>query len=125
LNELLEIGQKGTVLDLLTAFVLIYPVSKVGRWIWGEYVERLSIASVLAAFISTVADSMTRVFLLVPGGLYQFFGLSYEALAYECFIPGAVGSYIKDLLVSTATFVVGVPLLISLRKILQLNQPLS
>jgi len=114
-----------TVLDLLVAFALIYPSSKIGKWIWEEHPKRLPIALMLIAFASTVADSMTRVFLLVPGGLYQFFSLSYDVLAYEWFIPGAVGSYIEDLLVSIATLIAGVPLLMSLRKILRLNQPLS
>jgi hypothetical protein len=114
-----------TILDLIMAFILIYPASKIGKWIWENDTKRLPIALILIAFISTVTDSMTRVFLLVPGRLYQLFGLSYEALAYEWFIPGAVGSYIEDLLVSILTLIVGVPLLMSLRKILQLNQPLS
>jgi hypothetical protein len=114
-----------TILDLLIAFILIYLVSKIGKWIWEEHAKRLLIALILIAFISTAADSMTRVFLLVPGGLYQYFGLSYETLAYEWFIPGAIGSYIEDLLASIATLIVGVPLLMSLRKILHLNQPLS
>jgi hypothetical protein len=114
-----------TILDLLVAFVLIYPVSKIGRWIWGKSRERFIAALLLVAFVSTVTDSMTRVFLLVPGGLYSVFGLSYETLAYGWFIPGAVGSYIEDVLVSVVTLVVGVPLLLSLRKILQFEQPLS
>jgi hypothetical protein len=114
-----------TILDLIIAFILIYPASKIGKWIWENDTKRLLIALILIAFVSTVADSMTRVFLLVPGRLYQLFGFSYEALAYEWFIPGAVGSYIEDLLVSIATLIVGVPLLMSLRKILQLNEPLS
>jgi hypothetical protein len=114
-----------TILDLLIAFVLMYPVSKIGKWLWTEDAKRLPIALLLIAFVSTVADSLTRVFLLVPGGLYEFFGLSYDALAYEWFIPGAIGSYIEDVLVSIATLIAGVPLLISLRKILHLKQPLS
>jgi len=114
-----------TILDLIIALVLIYPVSKLGRKVWGNQGTLFPASLLLIAFISTVADSMTRVFLLVPGGLYQVFGLSYEALAYEWFVPGAVGSYIEDLLVSVGTLIVGVPLLISLRKILHLNQPLS
>lgn len=114
-----------TILDLLIAFILIYPVSKISKEIWGNQTKRFPMALLLVAFISTVADSMTRVFLLIPGGLYQFFGLSYEALAYEWFIPGAVGSYIEDLLVTTTTLIAGVPLLMSLQKILHLNQSLS
>jgi hypothetical protein len=114
-----------TILDLLIAFILIYPVSKISKELWGNQIKHFPTALLLVAFISTVADSMTRVFLLIPGGLYQFFGLSYEALAYEWFIPGAVGSYIEDLLVTAATFIAGVPLLIGLQKILHLKQPLS
>ena len=114
-----------TVLDLLVAFALIYPASKVGKWLWGERNERLLAALLLIAFISTVADSMTRVFLLVPAGLYNSLDMSYETLAYGWFIPGAVGSYVEDLLVCIATLIAGVPLLMSLRKILHLEQPLS
>jgi len=114
-----------TVLDLLIAFVLIYPVSKTGKWLWGNDAKRFPIALILIAFVSTVADSMTRVFLLVPAGLYQFFGFNYDALAYGWFIPGAVESYIEDVLVSVVTLVAGVPLLLSLRKVLHLDQSLS
>ena len=114
-----------TVLDLLVAFALIYPASKVGKWRWGERTERLLAALLMIAFISTVADSMTRVFLLVPAGLYNSLDMSYETLAYGWFIPGAIGSYIEDLLVCIATLIAGVPLLMSLRKILHLEQSLS
>jgi hypothetical protein len=114
-----------TVLDLLVAFALVYPVAKMGNWVWENRAKRFIAALTLIAFVSTVADSMTRVFLLVPGGLYQFFGLSYYDLAYAWFIPGAIGSYIEDLLVSVVTLVVGAPLLMSLRKILHLYRPLS
>jgi hypothetical protein len=114
-----------TVLDLLVAFVLIYPVSRIGKLLWTNDAKKLSIALLLVAFVSTVADSMVRVFMLVPGGLYQFFGWDYEILANGVFIPGAVGSYIEDVLVSMVTLVAGVPLLLSLRKILQLDKPIS
>ena len=114
-----------TILDLLVAFVLIYPVSRIGKWLWMSDVGKLSVALLLVAFVSTVADSMVRVFMLVPGGLYQFLGLNYELLADAWFIPGAVGSYIEDVLVSVATLIAGVPLLLSLRKILKLQAPLS
>jgi len=114
-----------TILDLLIAFILIYPVSKVGKRIWTGDGKSLPAILLLIAFISTVADSMTRVFLLIPGGLYHVFGLSYDTLAYGWFIPGAVGSYIEDLLVAATTLVAGVPLLMALQKILHLHQPLS
>lgn len=114
-----------TVLDLLVAFVMVYPTSKVGLWVWTEHAKKFTVALMLIAFVSTVADSMTRVFLLVPCRLYEFFGLSYESLAYEWFIPGAAGSYIEDCLVSIVTLFGGVPLLLSLKKILHLTKSLS
>lgn len=113
-----------TVLDLLVAFALIYPTSKVGVWVWRENTVRLTVALLLIAFVSTVADSMTRVFMLIPCHLYQFFGWPYNILA-DVFITGAAGSYIEDGLVSILTFVVGVPLLASLKRVLRLTQPLS
>jgi uncharacterized membrane protein len=114
-----------TILDLLIAFVLIYPASRLGKEIWRDHTKLFPMALLSVAFISTVADSMTRVFLLIPGGLYQLFGLSYEALAYEWFIPGAIGSYIEDLLVTIITLIAGVPFVMGLKKTLHLTQPLS
>ncbi|MEM3784083.1 MAG: hypothetical protein QXY88_03510, partial [Candidatus Bathyarchaeia archaeon] len=113
-----------TVLDLLVAFIIVYPVSKTGKWVWMEKAEKFAVALLLIAFVSTVADSMTRVFLLVPCHLYEYFGLSYDALA-ELFIFGAAGSYIEDCLVSIVTFFAGVPLLLSLKRILNFTKPLS
>jgi hypothetical protein len=114
-----------TILDLLLAFVLIYPVSRIGKKIFDAQTNLFPVALVALAFVSTAADSMTRVFLLVPGNLYQFFGLSYDALADGWFIPGAIGSYIEDLLVSIVTLMAGIPLLKSLNRILNFDQPLS
>ncbi|MEM3642035.1 MAG: hypothetical protein QXH37_08960 [Candidatus Bathyarchaeia archaeon] len=114
-----------TVLDLLVAFAIVYPVSKIGLWVWMEHAGRLTVALMLIAFASTVADSMTRVFLLVPCRYYEFLGFSYDVLAYEWFIPGAVGSYIEDCVVSVVTLFAGAPLLLSLKKTLSLTNPLS
>ena len=114
-----------TVLDLLVAFAIVYPVSKIGKWVWTENAKKFTIALLLIAFVSTVADSMTRVFLLVPCRYYEVLGFSYDVLAYEWFIPGAVGSYIEDCLVSAVTLIAGVPLMLSLRRILGLRQPIS
>ncbi len=113
-----------TILDILVAFALIYPASRVGRSLWNQNPNRLLPALILIAFVSTVADSLTRVFLLVPADLHNYLGLPYESL-YLVFIEGAVGSYIEDALVIAATVVAGVPLLLALKKILGLEKPLS
>jgi hypothetical protein len=44
---------------------------------------------------------------------------------YLVFVAGAIDSYIEDLLVVVVSFLVGVPLLIALRKIPGFKYPLS
>jgi len=113
-----------TILDILFAFFLIYPVAKIGNSVFEGDVKRLSIALVFISFVGTVADSLTRVFLLIPAGLYTLFGLSFDAL-YGWFIAGAIGSYIEDLTVIIISFLVGVPLLIALQKLPAFKYPLT
>lgn len=55
------------------------------------------------------------MFLLVPIGLYNFFGWSPEVV-YGVFVEGAAVSYIEDTLVVAIALLVGVPLVIALRK---------
>jgi len=105
-----------TILDIIVAMILIYPVSKIGRYVYEEHAKRSSIAVVAISFIGIVMDSLTRVFLLVPVGLYSFFKLSPEEL-YVVFVGGAINSYIEDALVVAIALLVGVPLLMALRKL--------
>jgi len=113
-----------TILDILLAFAFIYPVAKISKNLFEENVKRLPISLVLVSFIGTVTDALTRVFLLVPAGFYMFFGWSPEVV-YSIFVMGAVDSYIEDVLVVIVSLVVGVPLLLALRRILGLKHPLS
>lgn len=113
-----------TILDILLAFVLIYPVSRMGKSLFQENVKRLPLSLILISFIGTATDALTRVFLLIPAGLYMFFGWPPEGV-YYVFVGGAVDSYIEDVLVVAISFLVGVPLLITLRKILGAKLPLS
>jgi len=112
------------ILDILIAFVLIYPATKIVKTIFGEDVKRLPVAVVLISFIGTVTDSLTRVFLLIPVGLYTLFGWSPEAVQL-IFVAGAIDSYIEDLLVVVVSSLVGVPVLVALRKITGCRYPLS
>jgi len=113
-----------TILDILLAFALIYPVAKMGKNLFEENVKRLPTSLILVSFIGTVTDALTRVFLLIPAGLYTFFGWPPEGV-YLIFVAGAIDSYIEDALVVTVSFLVGAPLLIALRRILDLKYPLS
>jgi len=113
-----------TILDILLALILIYPVARISRNIFGEDVKRLSVALTLTSFVGTVTDSLTRVFLLIPVGLYTFFGWSPEVV-YSIFIMGAIDSYIEDVLVVIVSLLVGASLLVALRKIPGFRFPLT
>ncbi len=107
-----------TILDVLLAFALIYPVSRLSRNMLATNKKRLSISLVLVSFIGTATDALVRIFLLVPGGLYAFFGWPPE-LVYDIFVAGAAWSYVEDVLVVLTSFLVGVPIIIALRKFIR------
>lgn len=113
-----------TVMDILFAFIIIYPVARITKHVYQSDVTHLSEAVVSISFIGTVADSLTRVFLLVPAGLYRLFFSSFESLS-GVFIMGAAGSYIEDLIVVIVSVSVGVPLLVALRKVPGFDYPLT
>jgi len=113
-----------TILDILIAFALIYPVAKIGKGLFEEDVKRLPLSLILVSFIGTVTDALTRVFLLIPAGLYTFFGWPPEGV-YFIFVTGAIDSYIEDVLVVAVSFLVGAPLLVALRRIPSLKYPIT
>ena len=115
-----------TVLDVLLAFLLLYPAAKMGKTLFkeGGKVKRLPIPLLLISFISSATDALIRIFLLVPMGLYAFFGWPPEAV-YSIFVAGAIDSYVEDALVVVISFLVGAPLLHALRRIPGLKTPLS
>jgi len=63
-----------TILDILLALALIYPAAKLSRNLFGENVKLIPPSLVLLSFVATVTDSLTRVFLLIPAGLYAVLG---------------------------------------------------
>jgi len=113
-----------TVLDIIFAFIIIYPATKVTKYVYQSDFTHLSKTLVPISFVGTVADSLTRVFLLVPAGLHTLFFPSFDVLNWV-FVTGAVGSYIEDLIVVMVSVVVGVPLLVALRKVPAFNYPLT
>lgn len=118
------------MIDILLALALIYPTAKLGRNLFEENIKRLSISLALLYFITVTTDSLVRVFLFIPAGLYSlfFFGPSpeavYEAVCYA-FIGGAIESFIEDTLAIIISFLVGVPLLTAFKRLLNLRGPLS
>jgi hypothetical protein len=101
-----------TVFDILIGLFLIYPAAKFSRGFPAKGFKRLSASLVLVSFVCVATDSLVRVFLLVPCGLYGLFFTSFEALQVA-FILGAASSYIEDLLVVAISFLVGVPLVVT------------
>lgn len=105
-----------TVLDVLFAFVLIFPAAKIGKHVFEKDTKWLAVAIVLVSFVGIATDSLVRVFLLVPCGFYiTIFNWSYDIL-YGVFIAGAVSSYIEDLLVIIVSLLASVPLMLRLHK---------
>jgi len=113
-----------TILDVLLAFALIYPVAKISRIGVQDDKRRLTVSLVLVSFIGTVTDALTRIFLFVPAGLYAFLGLSFDELFF-IFTTGASASYIEDLIVVIVSFLVGVPLLLAIQKMPGFKYPIT
>ncbi len=113
-----------TILDILFALIFVYPVTRLGKDLFEEDAERLPVSLSFISFISVVTDSLIRVFLLVPAGLYMLFVPSFEGV-YFIFVEGALQSYMEDALVIVVSLLVGTPLLLALRKLPSLKFPLS
>jgi len=105
-----------TILDVLLALVLIYPAARLGKHLFRNDVKRATGAIVLVSFVCVATDSLVRVFLLIPCGLYNPFYAGFEAL-YVDFVGAAASSYFEDIVAVIVSLVVGVPLLTSLSKL--------
>jgi len=106
-----------TILDVIIAFFLIYPAAKFRGNLLELNFKHLPIKLVLISFVCIATDSLIRIFLLIPCGLYTLFTYfsTFEGL-YGIFVEAAVASYIEDLIVVIVSFVMGVPLMVSVRK---------
>ena len=113
-----------TILDIIAALVLIYPITEISKNLFHEHIERLPFIISLAAFIGTVTDSLARVFLLIPVGLYIVLGWPLDVVRFA-FIMGAADSYIEDVLVILVMLIIGAPIVAALRKIPGMKYPLS
>jgi len=105
-----------TILDVLLALFIIYPTAKFSTYFSEGNTKRLSTALVLVSFVSIATDSLVRIFLLIPCGLHNLFFASFEDL-YGMFVGAAVSSYIEDFIVVIVSFLVGVPLLVSILRL--------
>jgi len=113
-----------TILDILAALFLIYPAANLCKDLFEIDSSHLPLIMPILAFIGTVTDALTRVFLLVPAGLYLVLGWSPDLL-YLIFVGGAIDSYIEGALVVLVSSLIGAPLLVALRKVPGVRYPLS
>jgi hypothetical protein len=105
-----------TILDILFAMFLIYPAARFSKSLFRTDVKSMSIALILISFVCVATDSLIRVFLLVPVGLHNLFFTSFDEL-YGVFVGAAIDSYVEDFIVVIVSFIIGVPLLISIVKL--------
>jgi hypothetical protein len=113
------------MLDTIAAICLVYPAAKLSKNLFSENMKLLPVTMVIVSFVTVAADGLTRVFLFIPAGLYNsFLGLS-SADATFAFVAGGVDSFIEDAFVMIIALVVGVPILLALRNVLNIKKPLS
>jgi hypothetical protein len=113
------------MLDTVAAVCLVYPAAKLSKNLFGENVKLLPVSLVIVSFITVAVDGLTRVFLFIPAGLNSsVLGLSVAATTVA-FVGGGVDSFIEDALVVLITVIVGVPILLALRNVLNMQEPLS
>lgn len=110
-----------TILDVILAIILIYPAAKICKDLFSTDFKRLPLALVLVSFVCIATDSLVRIFMLVPCGLYTLFFGSFDVL-YAVFVEAAVSSYIEDLIVVAVSLVVGAPLIATMLKLKILNK---
>lgn len=106
-----------TILDILLAMLLVFPAAKISHYLFNAGSKRLPIALALISFICIATDSLLRVFLLVPCGLYSAALLLNSETLYAVFVAAAVDSYIEDAIVVIVSVIVGIPLLLSVLKL--------
>lgn len=105
-----------TVMDVLLALALIYPAARLSKHLFKNEARYLPIALASVSFVCIAADSLVRVFLLIPCGLYNVFFASFDAL-FPAFVGAALDSYIEDILVVVVSSIVGAPLLMGILKL--------
>lgn len=112
------------MLDTIAAVCLVYPAGKLSKNLFSENVKLLPVSLVIVSFTTIAIDGLTRVFLLIPVGLYSVLGWS-PAFTAVVFVGGGVDSFIEDALVVLVTLIVGIPILLALRNVLNIKKPLS
>jgi hypothetical protein len=113
------------MLDTIAAVCLVYPAAKLSKNLFSENLKLLPISLVIVSFTTIAIDGLTRVFLLIPAGFYSTVLGWSSAYTAAVFVAGGVDSFVEDGLVVLITLIVGVPILLALRNVLNMQEPLS
>ena len=86
--------------------------------------SRLAPAVALVAFVAVELDAMTRIFMLIVGGIYQIYPIP-AGLLPGIFVAGAFQTPLEAVYSVAAATIVGVPILIALERSGILSWPLN
>jgi hypothetical protein len=115
-----------TLWDTFLAFFMIVPAHLVVRRALaeGKRAERLGAAVALTTFVSTEADMLFRIFLLIPLGFYALYPIPVEILPVV-FTLGAVVTPLEAALSTVATTMLAVPVLLAIERSGAISWPLT
>ena len=114
-----------TLWDVYLALILIIPAAYlIKRLRIGGDRRLLILSTILASFIAVEFDVLVRIIMFVPLGLFTLYPIPSELLP-EIFIVGAFTTPIEALYTVIVTVIVGVPLLIILKKNKIVDWPLT
>ena len=102
-----------TYLGFLAVFAAVFLLSRLGPSEFGS--RNLIPVVALTAFVAVELDVMVRVFMLIVGGLYQLYPIPRELLP-GIFLAGAIVTPIESIYSVAVATIVGVPVLIALKK---------
>jgi hypothetical protein len=101
--------QSWAMWDTYLAFALLMSMMVFGDRFLKNSSPNVSLRLALAAFIGLEADVLFRIFLLVPGGTYQYFyGWDIDTLR-TVWVSGAIETPLKAALSTSATAIIGKP----------------
>jgi len=117
LHPLAKVIPLWTLWNVYLAFLMILPAAYfVKRLSDGKRGAKILFPAIaLTTFVSVELDVMIRVFMLIVLGLYQVYPIPIDLLP-QIFIVGAFTTPVEAVYAVVACTVVGVPLLISLKK---------
>ncbi|MEM2939749.1 MAG: hypothetical protein QXU95_05720 [Candidatus Bathyarchaeia archaeon] len=112
------------ILDILLSPPFMYLAAKTSGSLSKDGGKNLPLFLGFASFVTVSVDSLVRIFLLIPSGVYLLLGWPLESL-YSAFIIGAINSYIEDALTIVISILIGMPLLLALQNVPNIKYPLS